>query len=363
MRIRSCIFLFSLFLIVHTNKLNAQIHDFDSLISHNKAFKEIAERIGDTLDLYNGSEILKVTLISDFKNLVKRKYKNEYQDAVFKIILFDTVQVTRNIKIVPRGNVRKSTCFIPPIKLNFPKKNAFIKHMESFDKLKMVLDCKRGENYEQYVLSEFYAYKVQNIINNYSLRARLLLVTYIDQSGKFKEITKYAFILESINQCAERQNAIRIETKHIKDVNTNVQVLADAYLYQYLIGNTDWSIPAMHNIYLIKSKDPLNQNPYVIPYDFDYAGIVNANYAVPDELLGIESVRERAYRGVCIGNNQLLQSRTLFMDKKKEIYQLYEKDTLLSKNNKRSTIYYLDEFFELIENENAFKRNVLQSCR
>lgn len=363
MKNRVCIFLFNVLLIVHAHKLSAQIHDFDSLRSHNKAFEELADQIGDTLDLYNSSEILKVTLISDFKNLVKRKYKDEYQDAVFKTMFNDTVQITRNIKIVPRGNVRKSTCFIPPLKLNFPKKKAFIKHMESFDKLKMVLDCKRGEIYEQYVLSEYYAYKIQNIINDYSLRVRMLLVTYIDQSGKFKETTKYAFILESIDQCAERHNAIRIETKNIKDINTNPQVLADAYLYQYLIGNTDWSIPAMHNIYLIKSNDPLNQKPYVIPYDFDYAGIVNANYAVADDLLGIESVRERVYRGVCIGDNELLRSRILFMDKKEEIFKLYESDTLLSKNNKRSTISYLDEFFNLIENENVFKRNILESCR
>ena len=68
----------------------AQLHDFDSLISHNKAFKETAKIIGDTLDIFNDYKILNITLESDFKNLIKRKYKDEYQEAVWKIMFNDT---------------------------------------------------------------------------------------------------------------------------------------------------------------------------------------------------------------------------------------------------------------------------------
>lgn len=345
------------------SNLKAQIHDFDSLINQNEDFANIAKQIGDTLDLFNSTDALEVTLISDFKNLIKRKYKNEYQDAVFKILFNDSVQVSRDIKIIPRGKVRKSTCFIPPIKLNFPKKKAFIKQLESFDKMKMVLDCKRGENYEQYLLSEYYAYKLQNIINDFSLRVRLLHVTYIDLSGKYKDITRYAFIIESMSQFADRHNAIRIETKSIKDRDMNLEILSDAYLFQYLIGNTDWSIPALHNIMLIKSIDHTNPRPYPIPYDFDYAGIVNTLYAIPDEQLGTESVRERVYRGVCIQDNFLLQSRTNFINKKEKIYTLYQQDELLNKSNKRSTINYIDDFYSILEKENAFKRHIIDACR
>jgi len=343
--------------------LQAQIHDFDSLANTNDSFKQIAQLFGDTADLFNKHDVLKVTIKSDFKNLIKRKYKDEYQGAVFKLMFNDSVQITRNIKIKARGVMRKSSCFMPPLKLNFSKKDAFSKQMKSFDKLKMVLDCRRGETYEQYLLSEYYAYKILNIINDYSLRVRLLHVTYIDESGRFKDITRYAFIIESLNQLAERHNSIRIETKNIRDLNTNQQVLVDTYLFQYLIGNTDWSIPGMHNVYLIKSNDPLNQKPYVIPYDFDYAGIVNTNYAIPDELLGTESVRERVYRGVCLSENMLLQSGQYFIDKKQEIYDLYHNDLLFNKSNKRSTLNYLDQFYKILENENLFKRNIIKNCR
>ena len=87
--------------------LRAQIHDFDSLVKHSAAFKATAVRMSDTLDLFGSHEILAVTFESDFKKLIKNKYKDEYQDAFIKIMINDTVQVTRKIAIKPRGNMRK----------------------------------------------------------------------------------------------------------------------------------------------------------------------------------------------------------------------------------------------------------------
>ena len=348
---------------LYPKTLIGQIHDFDSLMLHSEEFNQITKSISDTLDLFNDDHVLRVTFVSDFKNLVKRKYKDEYQPAVFKLMFNDTVQVVREIKIKPRGNMRKGTCLIPPIKLNFPKKTAFIKQLEEFDKMKMVLDCKKGASYEQYLLSEYYAYKIQHIITDFSLRVRLLQVTYIDLGGRYNEILRYAFLIESIDQFTERKNTIRIETKNVSDLLTDRKTLTEAYLFQYLIGNTDWSIPGMHNIFLIKSKDPSIPKPYVVPYDFDYAGIVNTNYAIPDEQLGTESVRERVYRGVCLNKSDLFKAAALFIEKKQSIYDIYENDQLLTKNTKRDAIKYLDEFYTVMENENRFRRNILESCR
>jgi hypothetical protein len=342
---------------------HAQIHDFDSLINSNNEFRAIAKNISDTLDLFNETTPLEVIFESDFKNLIKNKNKEEYQDAVFKIMFNDTVRVARELKIKPRGNMRKGACFMPPLKLNFPKKDAYIKQLELFDKLKMVLDCKRSDLYEQYLLSEYYAYKIHNIITNYSLRVRLLKVTYIDKSERYKDITRFAFIIESIEQLNARLNTIQIEMKGIRDIRTNHKVLAESYLFQYLIGNTDWSISALHNIYLLKSNDPTKQFPYVIPYDFDYAGIVNTNYAIPDENLGTKSVRERIYRGVCLTSLELENARKTVLEKKQSILDLYEKDIYLTKYYKNSSIDYINQFFDIIESDGAFKREIESTCR
>lgn len=348
---------------ISINYAQSYIHDFDSLVKHSKEFESLSKIIGDTADIFNDNSILVLTLESDFKNLIKRKFKDEYQEAVCKIMFNDSIRVTRNIKIKPRGHMRKSACNIPPLKLNFPKKEAYIEQLHDFDKIKMVLDCKRGNLYEQYILLEYYAYKLQNIITDYSLRVRLIRVKYVDTGGKFKEDTRLAFLIENIHQLAGRMNAMRIETTGVRDGQTHRKTLVDGYLFQYLIGNTDWSIPGMHNIYLLKSLDPALPMPYVIPYDFDYAGIVNTNYAIPNEQLGTESVRERVYRGRCLPETDLFNSVERILLKKNEIYGLFENDTLLSKANKRSSLNYIDEFFTIFENNKSIKRNIIDACR
>ncbi len=342
---------------------SAQIHDLDSLVENSKEFKKHIESIGDTLDFFNSNKILHFTFESNFKNLVKRKNKDEYQPAIFRIMLNDTIRLSRKVKIKPRGNMRKSTCHIPPIKINFPKKEVYLNQLKEFDKMKMVLNCEKGDTYTQYLISEYYTYKIQNILTKYSLKVRLVSVKYIDTSGRYKENTQYAILLENIDQLAKRLGAIRLETKNVRDQLTDIKTLTDAYLFQYLIGNTDWSIPGMHNIYLLKFLDIKKPRPYVVPYDFDFAGIVNTTYAIPDEQLGIESVRERVYRGVCLPEAEVIKAKERMLQKKEEIYQLMQNDQLMSKYNKRSTIAYLDDFFQVLENEKSFSRNILQSCR
>jgi len=113
---------------------------------------------------------------------------------------------------------------------------------------------------------------------------------------------------------------------------------------------------------MIKSKIPILPKPYIIPYDFDYAGIINTTYAVADKMLEIESVRERIYRGVCISETEIISAAKHIIHKKDEIYSLYQTSELLNKNNNRQTLNYLDEFFMIIENEKKFKRYILDSC-
>ncbi len=347
---------------LHISDARAQVYDFDSLVSHNEKFKNAVEVISDTLDLFNDQSLLKVTLETDFKNLIRGRKNPEYQPATFRMMLNDTVMVTREIKIKPRGHSRRRVCYIPPLKLNFPKKKAFLKQLQSFDKIKLVLACKSSESYEQYLLAEYYIYKIYNMISEYSLRVRLLELNYIDTSGKLKPMKKYSFIIEDIDQMAARHNAVRIDTS-VYDPLTYLPTLADVYLFQYMIGNTDWSIPGLHNIYLIKSKDINFPKPIVVPYDFDYAGIVNATYAVPDPQLEIETVRERVYRGRCIDAELLRNSARKFKERKSLVLGLYENDKYLNKGFKKSTISYLKDFYSIIENDKVFEREILDKCR
>ena len=120
---------------------SSQIYDFDSLYEHSEDFKKAFDSVKDTFDIFNHTEVMELTITSDFKFLKKNKSKGEYQPAELETIMFDTLRVTRNLKIKARGSNRRQTCFNPPIYLNFPKKEAYFKQFEEFDKLKMVDYC------------------------------------------------------------------------------------------------------------------------------------------------------------------------------------------------------------------------------
>lgn len=343
--------------------LMAQKLDFDSLYQNNETYRETIASIIDTVDIFTQDKIIKIILESDFKNLLKNKFKDEYQQAFIRYQVSDSVMLNCPINIKPRGNVRKQVCYFPPLKLSFPDKEAVIQQFNEFDELKMVVKCSKAKINEQYLLAEYFAYKLFNILTDYSFRVKLMEVTYVDTSKKYKPSTSYAFLIESIDQLAERQNAIPFEYSKLGEQFTNRRNLAIVYLYQFLIGNTDWSIPAGHNINMVRSKEPEDSLPYVVPFDFDYAGIVDASYAVPDVSLNIESVRERVYRGLCIDENDIIQAVDHFIRLKDKIYQLYNGSQLLDNYVLKSTIDYIDEFYRIIENDIYLHSTIVENCR
>ena len=341
----------------------AQIYDFDSLYQNNDAFRAYFEATPDFNDLFLSDEVMNITIASDFKNLVKKKGKDEYQPALFQYLMNDSILLTRQITIRPRGMSRKNICIFPPIKLNFSKKETVLKQLQEFDKMKMVLDCRRNNQYEQYLFSEYLAYKLLNILTEYSYRVRLVRVTYVDTGAKYDTDTRYAFIMENENQLGNRLNAIPLDVKSIRDEFIETTTLVNAYIFQYMIGNTDYSIPGDRNMLLIKSKDPVLTKPFVVPFDFDLAGIVDASYAFPNSELGISSVRERLYLGICLPESDVREGVKNFIEKKDEIYALYQNTELLDKSTKQKTLSYIDEFYEIIEDENRLASNIIQSCR
>lgn len=353
---------FAIAVIFLYNPLAAQ-YDFDSLYQHDPVFKATFEKVNDTLDLYASDQLINLTIESDFKSLYKNKLGDDYQDAVIRFDLNDTVRISQQIKIKSRGHIRRKVCFYPPLKLNFPKKAVKLKHLQEFDKMKMVVQCKRGSDFEKYLLGEYLTYKLYNILSNYSLRVRLLKVRYVDTNNTKKPMESFAFIIEDIDQLAKRINGVKIETKNIKDPFLFRDQSALVFLFMYMIGNTDWSIPGLHNVKLIKPNNPSSQQVYVIPYDFDYCGIINASYAVPDPKLGIEDVKERLYRGFCRTPEEMQQTVDIFNEKKDDIYELYRQSGLLDKYTLKTTLNYIDDFYQIINSKYAFKHDIVEACR
>ena|SRR5665213_3505057 len=118
-----------------------------------------------------------------------------------------------------------------------------------------------------------------------------------------------------------------------------------------------------HNIKLIHANNDPMSRPFVIPYDFDYSGLVNTSYAVPDERLGIESVRQRVYWGFPRTMEELNDVLDIFNKQKANIYALINNLIILTAETKSGMIDYLDDFYRTINNPAAVKRTFITNAR
>jgi hypothetical protein len=110
-------------------------------------------------------------------------------------------------------------------------------------------------------------------------------------------------------------------------------------------------------------RDSANAKPYAIPYDFDYSGLVNAEYAVPDEQLGTTTVRDRVYRGFPRTQEEINAASQLFMAKKAEIYDLINNFGQLEKRDKDDMIRFLDDFFKVVSDPRRAKQEFIDNAR
>ena len=127
-----------------------------------------------------------------------------------------------------------------------------------------------------------------------------------------------------------------------------------------MIGNTDWSVPAHHNIKFVY-RGP-QTSPLSVPYDFDMAGLINTSYAEPDPRLGIRSVQERLFRGYCRTKEAFEIIFEQFSAQREATYALYRDFPYLEEKYQKRALKYLDEFYDTINKPRRVRREFLAAC-
>jgi hypothetical protein len=311
--------------------------------------------------LFEEEEILEITLSGDLNSLFKdRSGKPENFDINLSYMDSERQHTSIPLRARTRGKFRRRPgfCKYPPIRLNFRKRDVKNTIFEDQDKLKLVMPC-RGD---KYVLREYYAYKIHNHLTSFSFKVRLLKINldYSESKPKDQE-SFYAFLMEEEDQMAERNNMVSIGQDLIRPKDLYPDEFLKMALFQYLIGNTDWSVQYRQNIKLLKNED--NGMLVGVPYDFDHAGIVSAPYAKPAEELLLQDIRERRYRGYCVPNMASFQEIFDFYNQKeKEIYAIYTNNELLDESYIKSTVKYLDEFYKTINNPKYAQKDLQYPC-
>jgi hypothetical protein len=265
------------------------------------------------------------------------------------------------VRAKTHGIWRLAHCELPPVRLKFGSKDTKSTVFAHVDKPKLTSSCHDSDDYEQYVLQELQLYRIYQVLTPMSHRVRLLRVTYADSASGKTEAVRYGFLLEDPDQMAARLGGKLVKEKGATASDFDEEQMALAYVFQYLIGNTDFSFNQLHNAEIVVLPDGRN---IPVAYDFDFAGAVNARYATPDPSIRIKRVRDRKFRGYCALNPDYRRIFPLFQQKKDAIYALYSDEIgrLMDPKIVRETLDYFNEFYETIGSQRMTERVILGDC-
>ena len=297
--------------------------------------------------------VINVQFTTDIRKLRTDKKKPVWLPAHIIMQFADSSVIDENISVEPRGIYRKDNCDIASLMLDFKTTTAPL--LSNLKKLKLVGGCRDNYQSEQFLLKEYLVYKIYNILSPLSFRVRLLHITYKDANRKVGPYTQYAFLIEDIKDLAERNRCKEVKNKTYGTEATNRAHITFVSIFQYMIANTDWAVPNYHNVKLLVPLSDTSAKPYVVPYDFDYSGVVNANYAVPEETLGIQRVTDRYYQGHARTMEELEAVLSIFKEKEDTIMQYVNNFDLLKPNERKDITGYINQFYHIIKDNSSVK--------
>lgn len=319
--------------------------------------------------LFTNHALLDVTIEAPLTTLMSERPDEEYLEGAFRYVGDDGAEQSLDLKIRTRGNFRRQAdiCDFTPIRLNFRKKQVKDTLFHGQDKLKLVTHCQNSVSYyEQLLLREYLAYRFLQTLTNRSFSVRLFRINYVDTEGE-DPMTRLAFVIEDNDDVADRLGMKSVKIDEISHADLEPEHESLVNLFQYLIGNTDFSLikgeeddDCCHNSELLSVT---GEAPYIpLPYDFDFAGIVNAPYAFSHPQFRLRTVRQRLYRGVCSQNDLLPDTIQYFLEHREAMYAIIDELAPLKSRSRRDVTRYLDGFFKVIASPGDVKARLINRC-
>jgi hypothetical protein len=307
-------------------------------------------------DLFDSDDYLEIRIVMNFDSLLNDTSENpSYYPARLSYKDADSTWISLDAQMRVRGNFRKKSenCNFPPLKIRFDKQNRTNTIFENTSELKMVTHCQSAiPIYEQYVIQEYLIYRLYAVLSDISYKTRLLKVTYVDRNDPDQTYQKFAFFIEDPDIFEERMNGhiVNVQTVIPENVDWDHYVLVS--FFEYMIINTDWSLPIMHNIDLILLD--YFKPPIPVPFDFDWSGLINIPYKVPTAAGMQTRIPERVYKGPELNKREAKKFKKIFQEKQPELFNIYIDCPYLDHDLKIETINQLQLFFQILEDKYIF---------
>jgi hypothetical protein len=312
---------------------------------------------------------LDLKLTGPFKTVADDDDEREEYPAVIEFRRPDGSTAALDVQIRLRGKSRAEYCDFPPLSLDFDFPDGSATEGTVFagqNRLKLVVQCRPTSRYTAYLVKEFLIYRMWNALTDRSLRVRWANLEYVYTDTRRPESRmEPAFFIEEDWEAAERLGMEVVETDTLDRASLDPPYTTLLVLFQYLIANTDWAVldgpegeSCCHNGKVVRNGDGLN---FVLPYDFDSTGLVNAEYAAPS-VRQIRTVTQRQYRGFC-GMNGELDGAIARLDSQHDRLIGILDDERLEARERTSAIRFLEDGFESLNDPRDRERRIERDCR
>ncbi len=314
--------------------------------------------------LFSSQEVLSLILETDLEEVLSDRSEESSDRPALLMVQGaggESLEVPLQVRTRGRYRLQKDICSFPPLRLNFQETRPLGTVFDGQDKIKLVTHCNDRNSFEQNVLEEYLAYRIYNQLSDVSFRVRLAEITYRDSGGGRDPLTRMAFLIEDDEALAARVGGMALDIPGARATDFEAGQMGIMFLFQYLIGNIDWSTANAQNLTVVR----VGSDHFAVPYDFDWSGLVDASYVGPSPLTERlhDSVRERIYLGVCWDEIDYRGTFSLLEEKKEALLRLPGEVPGLSETNQRLASEYIQEFYEFIERPGRAHDALKRMCR
>ena len=326
--------------------------------------------------LFDSHEVLELTMPVDFDSLCRPSKDPEcdYAPTVFEYIDASGKPVSLPISIKRRDGWRalEANCQVPTIFVRFSDVDTAGTLFEGETTLALTSHCGKTlatdsdrsrpmpDEFESYVGNEYLGYRLYNLVTDISLRVRFIKITYANPEDPRRDFTRNAFFAEHIEKLADRMGAQLLPATHFDPAALDTKAADQMALFNFMVGNTDWSIEKQENVFLLRFPD---SRDVPVIYDLDMSGLVNPYYAKPAPGLPIKKVKHRYYLGYCHPGTDWDALFAEFSGLEEEIMTMLVTSPGLGRGDRRESGAYLDSFFETLDSFESRNTRIVERCR
>ncbi len=326
--------------------------------------------------LFDSHDVLELTMPVDFNTLCR---PSEQPDCDYTSTVLEYTDANGKQQSLPIGILRRdgwramqANCQVPTIFVRFSNEHTIGTPFEGQSILALTSHCGKAvptdtvrsralpDQFESYVSNEYLGYRLYNLVTDVSLRVRFIKITYANLENPHLSFTRNGFFAEHFEDLAARMGAQLLPENSFDPARLSLEAADQLALFNFMVGNTDWSIENQDNVFLLRFPD--GKDVPVI-YDLDMSGLVNAHYASPSPDLPVKKVRHRYYLGYCHPDTDWDALFAKFNGMEKDIMTMVIETPGFGRGDRRQSGVYLDTFFDNLDSEKARETRIIERCQ